>query len=299
VTEVSPVSYKFRDGERSAEGAGRIAREQIGKAVDRLEADASGSSFDEAIHDARKRIKKARAILRLARGPIGKHRADRADRRLRDAARPLSESRDASVLLATFDALTGATGNSPTTETPSEARRFLVDRLDKITRRVRAEGGPVAEAASALRSVGRRIGRWDLHGDDSEPVSGLKRSYKRGRAALGDVLVDPTPESFHRLRKRVKDLGYQLRAVGGDRGGHASRIDELGQLLGELHDLDVLRSILPRPALGPILPKIEERTRDLQRLALREARQIFLEKPRAFARESGGATPSHGSRSAD
>jgi CHAD domain-containing protein len=299
VTEASPVSYQFHDGETSAEGAGRIAREQIGKAADRLEADASGSSFDEAIHDARKRIKKARAILRLARGPIGKNRADKADRRLRDAARPLSESRDASVLLRTFDDLTGATGDSPQPETVSEGRRFLSDRLDEMTRNLRAEGGPVAEATSALRSIHQRIGRWDLRGDDSEPVSGLKRSYKRGRAALGDVLVDPTPEAFHRLRKRVKDLGYQLRAVGGDPGDHASRIDELGQHLGELHDLDVLRSILPRPASDPILPRIEKRRRDLQRLALKEARPIFLKKPRAFARESGGATSSHGSRPAD
>jgi CHAD domain-containing protein len=296
VTEIRPVSIHFREGERTAEGAGRIARELIAGAVGRLKADASGPSFDEAIHQARKRIKKARAILRLARGPIGKGRADKVDRRLRDAARPLSESRDASVLLATFDSLTGSTGNSPPPEAVSEARRFLVDRRDEISRVAQVEGGIVAETVSALRSIGRRIGDWDLGDDHSDPVSGLKRSYKRGRAALEAVLDAPTPESFHRLRKQLKDLCYQLQALNGD-PGQVSRLDELGQLLGELHDLDVLRTILPGHAIGPILPKLEERRANLQHDAIRKARPIFLEKPRAFARGSGRTSPTPGSGS--
>jgi CHAD domain-containing protein len=299
VTEVAPVSLQFLEGESTAEGARRIVRGHLGKAVHRLEADASGAGFDEAIHEARKRIKKARAVLRLARGPIGKGRADSVDRRLGDASRPLSESRDASVLLATFDALAGADPDSPLPMATDEARRFLVDRRDQLNRSVQADRGAVAEAVSALQSVRRRVGRWDLRDDDSDPARGLKRSYKRGRAALDEVVDAPSPQSFHELRKRVKDLGYQFQALGAVEREQVSTLDDLGQLLGELHDLDVLCATLEGHALASILPRVEERRAELQRLALGKARPIFLVKPRAFAREFVGKSTTPGAGSVD
>src|SRR3954463_9871522 len=56
---------------------------------------------DEAIHTARKHLKAARAGLRLLRHVVGDGRYALANRRLRDAARPLSRVRDAKVLIET------------------------------------------------------------------------------------------------------------------------------------------------------------------------------------------------------
>src|SRR5205085_6461592 len=60
---------------------------------------------DEAVHAARRRGKKARALLRLARAAMGERTYRRANGTLRDAARPLSELRDAVVLVHALDAL--------------------------------------------------------------------------------------------------------------------------------------------------------------------------------------------------
>src|SRR5919109_184691 len=90
----------------SASGSGvrRIATEQLGSAIRRL-SDAEGDDRAEAVHDARKSVKKARALLRLVRPGLDSS-AYRAEMdALRDAGRLLSGTRNADVLLATIDTL--------------------------------------------------------------------------------------------------------------------------------------------------------------------------------------------------
>ena len=60
---------------------------------------------DARIHDARKRIKRARAALRLLRDALGESVYQRENAALRDAARPLSEVRDAKILIDALDEL--------------------------------------------------------------------------------------------------------------------------------------------------------------------------------------------------
>ena len=72
------MSLQFRGGERTAEGARRIVRKHLGKALRSLEAEASESNIDGAVHEARKRIKKARAVLRLAGHPFARRKARRS-----------------------------------------------------------------------------------------------------------------------------------------------------------------------------------------------------------------------------
>src|SRR4051812_4637750 len=85
------------------ESVRRVAREQLEVAADGLAA-AQGEQRVEAVHDARKRIKKTRALLRAARPALRK--AFRAENRaLRDASRELSGARDADVMIETVGKL--------------------------------------------------------------------------------------------------------------------------------------------------------------------------------------------------
>ncbi len=56
------------------------------------------------------------------------------------------------------------------------------------------------------------------------------------------VQADPTPERFHDWRKRVKVLSNELRIVGRAVPELAMRylakVEKLGELLGQVHDLD-------------------------------------------------------------
>src|ERR671931_531641 len=70
----------------AAEGVRRIARGQIDLAVELLES-ADGGELDEAIHESRKAFKRLRALVRLARDPLGDEAYRRENETFRDAPR--------------------------------------------------------------------------------------------------------------------------------------------------------------------------------------------------------------------
>src|SRR6266550_5872735 len=92
---------RIEGSESGAEGIRRILRKEIEKALGAV--DSARSPTDEGIHDARKRLKRARAALRLIREALGDREYRRENRILRDAARPLSEIRDAKILIDIYD----------------------------------------------------------------------------------------------------------------------------------------------------------------------------------------------------
>ena len=79
----------------------RLVRKELDAAIDGLDV---GNASAIRIHDVRKHIKKARAIVKLLRGPLGKSYA-RQNERLRAAGRRLSGLRDAEVMLQTLEDL--------------------------------------------------------------------------------------------------------------------------------------------------------------------------------------------------
>src|SRR5882757_3585128 len=96
------MAAQVEQSEAAAEGIPRILRKQLENALASL---AAGRLTDEKVHDARKRINKARAALRLLRDALGKSTYTRENRALRDVARPLSKVRDSKVLLDTLQKL--------------------------------------------------------------------------------------------------------------------------------------------------------------------------------------------------
>src|SRR6478752_7051079 len=98
------MSYRIDLGEPAEEQLRRCACERIGHAIAQLD-EGLDDEPATAIHEARKDVKKARALLRLYREPLGRETFRRENRALRDAGRELSSVRDAHVLDATVDAL--------------------------------------------------------------------------------------------------------------------------------------------------------------------------------------------------
>src|SRR5919201_4778965 len=101
-----PRSYRFLEGEAMPDGLRRIARGRIDHAVDELRGE-TDSSAEEAVHEARKDMKKLRAVLRLARDELGDEVYRRENECFRDAGRRLSGVRDADVMLETLRGLKG------------------------------------------------------------------------------------------------------------------------------------------------------------------------------------------------
>jgi hypothetical protein len=82
----------------------------------------------------------------------------------------------------------------------------------------------------------------------SAVAGGLCKTYGRGRNALHAAYAEPSDESFHEFRKRAKYHWYHLRLlrrIWRDMlGVQREAADELSDLLGDDHDLAVLRNTL-------------------------------------------------------
>ena len=243
-----------------------------------------GINRDEVIHEIRKRIKKARALIHLTSGSIRRKLIVKADRRLRDAARPLSAVRDAAALLQTLEDLADRAGDEVPAEVVAEIRATLEAHRDEVTRERDGEGGPFAHLAKAIRSTRRRLANWD---DSSDRDLDYRRAYREARDVSRAATDDPSPARLHEFRKRVKALEFQLATVEADPAGRVARIQRLAGLLadelGQVHDLDVLREFVERAdGSSPLLGPIDRRLVGLRHDALRRAGVVFLDKPRVF-----------------
>src|SRR5262245_3745690 len=96
------MSFQLKPDQSLRKNLRRIVQKQIDGALEEL-AGTSAGTRDDAVHEARKSLKKVRAVLRLARPVIGQSDYRQANTCCRDAARPLTEVRDASILIETFD----------------------------------------------------------------------------------------------------------------------------------------------------------------------------------------------------
>ncbi|MCU1356915.1 MAG: domain containing protein [Acidimicrobiales bacterium] len=215
---------------------------------------------EDSVHTARKRIKKARSLLRLARPDLGSTVVRHAQAELRECADRLAPQREADAaveaairleLAAHRERLArGLAGEADEAVSETAAGAWwLVEFLRTDAERRQARGALTWPAARsvALRlvrtaewidRVPARVDGWDAIGP------GLHRQYRLGRAALGALPDEPTVEELHEWRKRVKDLGYQtrlLRNLWPDVLKPVQRAaEELADLLGADHDLGLL-----------------------------------------------------------
>jgi CHAD domain-containing protein len=171
--------------EAGAKGARRILRKQLEKALASL---AAGRLTDEKVHDARKRIKKARAALRLLRDALGKGTHTRANTALRDVARPLSQVRDSKVLLDTLQKLNDRFHQDCRGLALEGLRRALNRERLALRHEVLGRAAPLKSEIGTLRKIHSHAMHWQV-GKHGWPVigCGLERVYSQGRRALSGV----------------------------------------------------------------------------------------------------------------
>ena len=287
------MAYRLGDGERADQGVRRCATEQLDRAIAEL---TEGVKRDpvEAVHDARKALKKERSLLRLARGGIGPRIRRRENAALRDAGRRLSATRDADVMVQALDDLANRyAGQLPKKTFASIRTHFEAEGLK--ARRSLMDSGLTAEVADELRAVRARTDHWKSTASGWKMIGdGLAQSYRRGRQAFKRARARPTDERLHEWRKRAKDHWYQLRLLApiapGTMGGQAKDAHRLADLLGDDHDLAVLRTELRKaePMLAvdveSVIALLDHRRAQLQAEAVLLGERMYAEKPKAFAR---------------
>jgi CHAD domain-containing protein len=292
------MPYKIEPNESVREALVRVAREQLDTSQHALN-DQIADDPVTAVHAARKAVKKERSLLRLSRAalPAKQRRAENAA--LRRAARGLSDARDAEVIVQTLDQLSERfPGQLP--ESSFTAVREPLEREREAARTTLVDSARVPQAAGQLAGARARIDGWRLRSAGWPALqAGLKRSYQRGRGAMREAERQRSAERMHAWRKRVKDLWYHhrlLAPVGGPAiRGQAKDLHRLADLLGDHHDLDVLRrrltdgSVHAAADVDGIVGLIEHRQAELEGEALSVGSRVYAEKPAAFVRRMRSA----------
>jgi CHAD domain-containing protein len=284
-------TYRLLPGETVSAGVKRVIRAQVDDAIAQLRGEA-GTPPGEAVHEARKDLKKTRSALRLVRAELG-DAYQRENDHYREVGRALSSFRDAEVLIEALDELVERFGDAA-------GERFvpLRDELDAQNRAASDDGSlerAMAQAAAALDAGRPRIEELPLSGDGWRLIGpGLQRSYRRGRKRLGAVEEDASVTNLHEWRKRVKDLWYQLRLIReADReliGSLSDHAHGLSDHLGDDHDLALLREegLRRSDVFGEagdqrvLFELIDQRRGELQFAALTLGKRIYDEKPKKF-----------------
>jgi CHAD domain-containing protein len=294
------MSFELKPDESLRKGIRRIAQKQMEDALEQLTGTHPGSR-DEAVHEARKEFKRVRAVFRLVRPVIGE-RAYRAENTcFRDAGRPLTEVRDARILIETVDSLAERFREHVSGRTFGDIRKALQANLRAVRRRVLDEQDAFAVVAEAVREARGRVKDWaDVSNKWSSVGEGLEEVYRLAAEAFGDAAADPTVEKLHEWRKQAKYLRYQLEIL---RPAWPERMEELadeadrmGDLLGDDHDLAVLRQTLTGDPdrfgdegdLEVLLALIDRRRAELEQEARLLGERFFQDRPRAFARRLKG-----------
>ena len=215
----------------------RVLSEEIDGAVRDLR-----ESGDEAIHEARKHFKKARALLRLVR-PHVVLQFDALNVRFRDCGRELAPARDAESMREAWERFRPRLGGDPLFSRVAEVLAAEGDEGEGAQR--------AAEVVEALEAPGVSIA--PLPRTIEAFAAGLLLAHRTGRRRFREARATRSAIAFHEWRKRTKDLWYHLRLLRMDdpllRGWEAL-LDDLSTILGERHDLDLLRERLADESLA-------------------------------------------------
>lgn len=280
------MTYRFKLREPIAKGAGRIGLEQVEMAVKRL---TTRQDAHAAIHDARRCLKRLRALLRLIRSALSEEDYRRHSRNLAEIGRELAPERDRAVMRETMSRIESRFG--PLANSVAErVRAQLAGRAEPQAGRAKARGrheliATLQQAGDFLKRIQRR------HIMPAHLGEGIERSYRRARRAYRQSYRKPSDDAFHGWRKAVQQhwrhMQLMSRAWPEVLGGRASEARELSRLLGEDHDLAVLAAFMeelaadvPANARRRIIGHCRTLQAELRDLAKPRGARLFAEPAR-------------------
>jgi CHAD domain-containing protein len=287
------VGFSFNQQGKVVEQVRQIAGEQVSKALEDV---STGGEFGGTVHRLRRRCKKLRGLLRLIEPRFDDFKKENAA--FREAADSLAGTRDAAVMLQTFDALVRF-------DSASDAARQIEQELADAVR-AELEAGVTAIGKAEQRRLlhcfselmtpaARRVPDWAIEGADFDCLGpGLQSTYRRLRVGMDAAMDEQTADAFHEWRKDTKYHWHHVSLLETTAPellqGYAALLDQLGELLGDHHNLAVLDAALAGMKgrvdgdIGIVRGVAAERQSMLAVRAFGLGRQLAAEKPRALRR---------------
>ncbi len=200
------------------------------------------------VHQVRLCCKRQRALLRLLLPSEEKPLCASQIKKIGAAARKLSSSRDQEVVRENLQKLAAKKKKGRflrpfaflLAKQQQTSREFAPE---MVAQHLQQAAESLREAAETVRSVPLSAHGWSLL------AMGLERSHRKAREAYSVAHCTPQADHLHELRKRLKDLLYQLEIVSPWWPDHLKslrrQLAAVAEQLGVVNDLNLLEKILP------------------------------------------------------
>jgi CHAD domain-containing protein len=285
------MGYKLRQQDPAAE-VRKVARQGIDKAIEALSVPPEERA--EGVHQARKRFKELRALLRLVRKPLGAE-FKCENNRLRDLGRALAESRDATAMLESWDALAARFPELFAETDFRQSRRRLQARARQAEGDAAGLDARIVQVIDELQTARSCVDSWPLRAKGFDLLAaGVGRTYADGCGELAKVRLDLSDEQLHQWRKRVKDHWYQTRLLAPSWPKlmqlRSDSLKRLADMLGDDHDLAMMQQLMQtepqlfgdQALLERLGIALARRRGELQSAALKQGDELYRVAPKAL-----------------
>lgn len=286
------MTYQLRPEDGLIKSAKAVLTEQLLAAADHLENPVKGR--DEAVHQARRKLKRARALYRLISTAAPDFRKQE-NIRLRDIARSLASLRNASALMESLSYLQAWAHNEEERQALNAATASLAARCAQTLEPNSDADTLLERAAAECRAAIAALEEADFSASPAKSGRILQKAWRKlllqGREAILICQTSREAESFHDLRKiaqtywmylsLLRDLWpstFLLKRQGAkqlaDQLGHENDLAMLAAALDEQAD-----SFESAETLSHLLGMIIRQQQVLRADALAAAEALFADGP--------------------
>jgi CHAD domain-containing protein len=287
------MPFRLKRKESVPHGLHRLTREEFTEAETQLRELRASGAEPGAIHEARKHLKKLRALCQVWRECVGTELSSHENAIMKAMARDYSAARDAEVRLALFGGLIEKCAARPNDACRNLLHAWEAERRDRL--RMASLPDALDQTMTTLTASKSRFDLFPINHVGWEALdTALRRSYRRTRKAYALATAHPAQENaWHEWRKRAKTLQYQITLL--ERADHKiaiflRKLMALTECLGNQRDLTLLGAEIRKhhPAFAKtacganLLSSIKRQRARLKKQAARLGARLFPHKPRRF-----------------
>lgn len=285
------MAYRLTPGRKISHSVTQVGTDQIDRILAKFTSKTRNGS---AVHEARKAMKRLRALLHLVKPVMRNTDFRRDEARIKMIARSLSGMRDLQAMLETIGKLEvheppiGAGPCATAFRARLEAQRAVAEKT--------LNGAGAAQTRKQLKEARQAFLDIVLEDDDFAAVAlTLEGDYRKARHAFHRAYRIGEDEAFHDWRKYVQRHWRQLQLVAPSwpkaLRPHIALARSLSEILGEDHDLAVLAGLVladaehlgSRRDVDAYLDLCRRRQHQLRGMARDMGARLLAEKPSSLA----------------
>jgi CHAD domain-containing protein len=286
------MTYRLDPAAPMSEALRRVAFGELEIAQNALAA--APPERHSGVHSARKCLKRLRSLLLLARPGMPEPVYTSLYGRVTAIARGLAAARDAQALIDASDKLERKSGPGPGLGPLHSLRAWLHKRRHAAEQNL--ERSAASDAMRGLWELRPAFAGLTVYPDDFRPLGkGLRICYRHTRKAFHHAFDEGRDEDFHEWRKGVQHHWRQMQLLlpcwPSELSARVEAAKSLSQLLGEDHDIFLLRKLASTPTMtfgspeetAAFLKRCRKRQRLLREEGRAEGDRLFAERSRPFA----------------